>query len=45
MYWFESDVISDGTQAFPLLLEMCSMFESDVISDGTQAELPSTNRS
>ena len=33
---FESDVISDGTQTFNIVLQGDYTFESDVISDGTQ---------
>ena len=35
---FESDVISDGTQAVIKTMKLVFMFESDVISDGTQAD-------
>ena len=34
--WFESDVISDGTQTSKRVLLTLVTFESDVISDGTQ---------
>ena len=34
---FESDVISDGTQANVSVVYATFSFESDVISDGTQA--------
>ena len=34
---FESDVISDGTQAIFIKSRWIISFESDVISDGTQA--------
>ena len=34
---FESDVISDGTQAIVTSWKYSEAFESDVISDGTQA--------
>ena len=39
VFWFESDVISDGTQTFSLLRIACLAFESDVISDGTQTQI------
>ena len=35
-YWFESDVISDGTQTKMSAFGLRCPFESDVISDGTQ---------
>ena len=34
--WFESDVISDGTQTPQQPTQQAAQFESDVISDGTQ---------
>ena len=34
--WFESDVISDGTQTTQDSFQLIFVFESDVISDGTQ---------
>ena len=36
IFWFESDVISDGTQTLETSFWPNSSFESDVISDGTQ---------
>mgnify|MGYP004633005907 CR=1 len=36
--WFESDVISDGTQTTRCVLQDTHGFESDVISDGTQTD-------
>ena len=37
--WFESDVISDGTQTVFGTKISFVLFESDVISDGTQTPL------
>ena len=37
--WFESDVISDGTQIVTGQGDTKSEFESDVISDGTQIDV------
>ena len=36
VFWFESDVISDGTQTHIKRSIITNRFESDVISDGTQ---------
>ena len=36
LLWFESDVISDGTQTRVFVRYVVGRFESDVISDGTQ---------
>ena len=40
--WFESDVISDGTQTHGRGYARLHAFESDVISDGTQTALTVT---
>ena len=42
--WFESDVISDGTQTIKAFLNAVGRFESDVISDGTQTQIYSAKR-